>query len=129
MGGDESILSGMHALTCRPRIAWAFALAVAFGCGSSGETGPTSIEEALAAAMPGDVVEMGAGAHLGSLEVPAGVTLRGACAGTTTLTIDSSDPVVVLHDGATLECVQVIPRGGFGVAATDAGGSVGLRQV
>jgi len=72
--------------------------------------GEATIGERLAAARPGDVVELGPGRYTGEsfpLTVPADVTLRGASAARVTIDAGGHVAIVLGGDGATLEHVTV----------------------
>ena len=83
-----------------------------------------ALAAALAAASPGDVVEVGTCTVTGSFTVPAGVTLRGSGALNTTIdTPSSGDGVVLATGGGTtaLERVRVRSAGGIAIRVTGSG--------
>lgn len=84
------------------------------GC-EAGTCSAGGLSAALAAASPGEVVEVGGCRLVGSFVVPAGVTLRGS-ANETVLVSDGPTAIVVeLEDGARLEALHVEAHGRAGV--------------
>jgi len=81
-----------------------------------------SIQERLAAAAAGDVVALGKGLFKGPLVVPAGVTLEGAGAGETTvsLPLNVRKPVITLSSRSKLRNLTV-EGGHTGIEARNAG--------
>ena len=72
--------------------------------------GGATVGERLAAAQPGDIVELGAGRYAGEsfpLTVPAGVTLRGVSAASVIIDAGGHVAIVLGGDDATVEHVSV----------------------
>jgi len=73
-----------------------------------------SIGEALSAASEGTIVAVGKGAYEGSVQLPAGVTLWGACVAETILsdpsTHDWNGVVTVAGEGTTVRSLQITGR-------------------
>lgn len=87
--------------------------------GEGGDGSParplTDLPAALAGAVPGDIIYLGPGRYAGALEVPRGVTLRGACVDDVELVAPPGAEGVRLQPGASLAQVTVL------------GGTAGVR--
>ena len=91
------------------------------GICSSGE-----LTAALAAAAPGDVVEIGACRVEGRFTVGAGVTLRGV--GPESILASAGTAIELAGDGATLDALRIEHGGGHGIVAM-AAGAIAIRHV
>jgi len=69
---------------------------------------PIDISESIAAANPGDVLQLGDGRYRGPIAVPAGVTIRGAGPDRTRIAAPAEGPALTLERGARVEHVAVI---------------------
>lgn len=67
----------------------------------------TDLADALGRARAGDVVFLHPGRYAGPVEVPAGVTVRGACATTVEIAGPADGKAVTLHAGSILAAVTV----------------------
>jgi len=111
------------------------ALACMVGCDDAEICDAGGLEAALGVASPGDVVTLGACEVAGEFTVPAGVTLRGAGAGATTLRAFEGGRALTLEAAptgsgppTTAEALRVISDGCAAVIA-DGPGAVTVRDV
>lgn len=110
-------------MTYRPTL---LALVLLVGCGSGTASTSAELTDALTGATAGETVTIAAGTFVGNFEVPAGVTVRGAGAGTTILRSDAGQVLNVRTSAgstSTVEGLTVESAGGAGIALGGAGGA------